>query len=461
MATSIMHGKPGSYKSSSAVWTVLIPALKAGRFVVTNVEGLVSLEEMEQALGLKFPESAYLFRISTLNDKGVGLLSRWFHWAPVGSLILIDELQNLYNVKERGDFHHLDPDPDATTLDRINSFQTLPEPVKYLACESVRQICDDGYSDDLGLTERDSDGHIKYPSGLKDALMRHRKFNWDVVGCTPDIAHIHGLYRSVAEKAVSFKSFDFVPLPYFQRRPRQHEHNALEKGLRPQRGEAVKRVKLPLQVFGLYKSTQTGRNNKSGAQDNPFKNRGTVFKVLLIVSILFGFLGYGAMGVLSGQESEVGQSGSSVDTPGAQVFEVPATDTRTSVDVSDSDSGDSPINYVADYLKLMNIQSIWLTAHVERRDFKGVQVTDSGARPQIDRSFFYAFELTTANGVFTLSGSDLEGFGYSIKSVTDCLVELTFGSTMRPVFCAPTPVTGDFVQESDDETLSTSGLLGI
>ncbi|ELU1680420.1 hypothetical protein SBP32_004513, partial [Vibrio parahaemolyticus] len=37
MATIIRHGPAGSYKSSYAVWFELLPALREGRVVVTNV----------------------------------------------------------------------------------------------------------------------------------------------------------------------------------------------------------------------------------------------------------------------------------------------------------------------------------------------------------------------------------------------------------------------------------------
>ena len=39
MASSIFHGAPGSFKSASATWFEVLPALRKGRLVVTNIEG--------------------------------------------------------------------------------------------------------------------------------------------------------------------------------------------------------------------------------------------------------------------------------------------------------------------------------------------------------------------------------------------------------------------------------------
>lgn len=66
MAIVIEHGPNGSYKTASVVWFRIIPALREGRVVVTNVLGLYPIEEIEERLGEKFPDSARLFRILLL-----------------------------------------------------------------------------------------------------------------------------------------------------------------------------------------------------------------------------------------------------------------------------------------------------------------------------------------------------------------------------------------------------------
>ncbi|MVD25636.1 zonular occludens toxin, partial [Vibrio cholerae] len=45
MSIFIHHGAPGSYKTSGALWLRLLPAIKSGRHIITNVRGL-NLERM-------------------------------------------------------------------------------------------------------------------------------------------------------------------------------------------------------------------------------------------------------------------------------------------------------------------------------------------------------------------------------------------------------------------------------
>ena len=79
MATKVFHGPPGSYKSSTAMWFEILPALRAGRVVVTNLQGIVSIEQMQSELKEVFPESARLLRISIGSEEGMLLIRNFFH----------------------------------------------------------------------------------------------------------------------------------------------------------------------------------------------------------------------------------------------------------------------------------------------------------------------------------------------------------------------------------------------
>ncbi|MEF1175109.1 zonular occludens toxin domain-containing protein, partial [Vibrio sinaloensis] len=63
MAVYFRHGSNGAYKSAYAVWFEILPALRNGRLVVTNIEGLKPMETIEKILGEKFPVGAQLIRI--------------------------------------------------------------------------------------------------------------------------------------------------------------------------------------------------------------------------------------------------------------------------------------------------------------------------------------------------------------------------------------------------------------
>ena len=49
------------------MWFEIVPALRQGRVVVSNLQGLKSLDEIQHLLGEVFPESTRLLRISIGN----------------------------------------------------------------------------------------------------------------------------------------------------------------------------------------------------------------------------------------------------------------------------------------------------------------------------------------------------------------------------------------------------------
>ena len=53
MAITIRTGGNGSYKSAYTAWFSILPALKAGRVVVTNLEGMQPLHIIEERLNIK------------------------------------------------------------------------------------------------------------------------------------------------------------------------------------------------------------------------------------------------------------------------------------------------------------------------------------------------------------------------------------------------------------------------
>ena len=99
MSGKIHHGPPGSYKTSGAVQDDVIPELRKGRVVVTNVRGLTQ----EQVLTVypDLPETAEIINVNTDEPEGMAEMRRWFHWAPLGCLLLVDEAQIVFPKKWR------------------------------------------------------------------------------------------------------------------------------------------------------------------------------------------------------------------------------------------------------------------------------------------------------------------------------------------------------------------------
>lgn len=280
MAVIIRHGPNGSYKSASAVWYDLLPALRQGRICITNLEGCYPLEEIEKRLGEKFPDSTRLYRINIIHDDALRLWRRWFHWAPVGSFILMDEVQDIYPDKSWKE-SDLDYQPIETYKDQLPAGLIKDYYSALDACKPEHfESCD---YDDTGSLLFDENGRVVYPKTLNGAFKRHRKFNWDIVCVTPDINDISPMVRGCAElaKAQSNKDSFF----WYKRKPRIYEHNPRSNGV-PSANSPVYREKVPLAAFLLYKSTQTGKHTKSGQSKGPFTSG--VFYFYLVIMLCCG-----------------------------------------------------------------------------------------------------------------------------------------------------------------------------
>jgi len=307
MAVTIRHGPNGSYKSASAVWYDLLPALRKGRICITNLEGCYPLDEIARRLGETFPDSTRLYRINIIHEDALRLWRRWFHWAPIGSFILMDEVQDIYPDRSWKE-SDLDYQPIETYKDQLPP--GLIEDY-YKAIDSCKPDSFDSCDyDDTGSLLFDADGRIVYPKTLNGAFKRHRKFNWDIVCVTPDIGDISPMVRGCAElaKAQSNKDSFFL----FKRKPRIYEHNPRSNGI-PNANSPVYREKVPLAAFLLYKSTQTGKQTKSGQSKGPFSSP-VIYFYLFIISLAIGFFFYHSSPSYSGVDktgSEVGVAASS------------------------------------------------------------------------------------------------------------------------------------------------------
>lgn len=280
MAIIIRHGANGSYKSAIIVFNHIVKALKEGRVVVTNMEGMYPLEEISEKLSYDFPESAKLFRIGSLTASQKLLWQNWFCWMPLQCTIVIDEVQSIYKKSFKG----------GLPLRPIEDFQEQlpPSLVEFFHEQKTVIKADDfdsGDVDDTGILRFNDDGSIIYPDTLEDSFERHRKYNWDIVFGTPDIKQVASNIRACAETAFAQRSRDsFI---FTKRNPRIYEHDPNVNGTSPKK-EDCSGMKVPLWVFLCYKSTQTGKQTKSGQGSSPFKS----VKFLGIMGVCFVSISY-------------------------------------------------------------------------------------------------------------------------------------------------------------------------
>ncbi|WP_323957294.1 zonular occludens toxin domain-containing protein, partial [Aeromonas caviae] len=154
MSIKIHHGAPGSYKSSGAIHTDVIPAIKAGRYIITNVRGF-SVERCREVLGKDVPEGFEVLYVETESQEGRDHLARFYHWAPKGAFFLVDEVQRVFPPAWR-----------QSDLDRLD-YPGGPDKAK-------------------------EDGR---PETIDVAFDMHRHHNWDFVLTTPNIKKVHQVIR--------------------------------------------------------------------------------------------------------------------------------------------------------------------------------------------------------------------------------------------------------------------------
>jgi zona occludens toxin len=254
MATSIHHGSPGSFKSFSLVQRFAIPALQAGRCVVCNVRGFDSLHRIiEQFPDIDFPESARLIYLETTSREARMIMAGWFHWVPIGALIIIDEGQEIY------------PDRRDFKLESLDVF-----------------VCPDGFEVEETQEPR--------PVDVFTAYDKQRHYQWDIFISTTNVAKIKSEIRQVTEWAYRHRSLAGL-FPWMKNSWMEHQHDPENNGKSDShRIAAPIRYKADLRIFKCYKSTATGGVTESQAGQSLFRNPKILFPLFAIVASVIVFL---------------------------------------------------------------------------------------------------------------------------------------------------------------------------
>jgi len=248
MSIKIHHGAPGSYKSSGAIHTDVIPAIKDGRLIVTNVRGF-SVERCREVLGKAVPDGFDVLYIDTEAQEGRDRLARFHHWAPKGAFFLVDEVQRVFPPAWR-----------QSDLDRLD----------YPGGPEVAQV----------------DGR---PETIDVAFDMHRHHNWDFVLTTPNIKKVHQVIRAAAETAIRHTNMAILGIGGRYKTVLHLSDNS---------GTSMSDVlqakpfnKVPKHVFKLYDSTTTGKVSDTIAGSSMLRDPKVLF-VLAVwgLCIFFGFI---------------------------------------------------------------------------------------------------------------------------------------------------------------------------
>ncbi|MFP3979471.1 zonular occludens toxin family protein [Marinobacter sp. KMM 10035] len=250
MSIVIHHGHPGSYKSFGVLQRHAIPALLEGRTVVTNIRGFDSVEKVEQAIDEVLPSEARILNVNTEGRDEKHYMACWFHWAPKGALVIIDEAQAIYPAK-RKDFR----------------IENLDYP---------------GGEDKAAADERPADMMVAYDM--------HRHYNWDVFLCTPHISKVHAEIRQAAQ--VAFRHYSMGELvPWKKDKWREIEHDPENNGKSKSHAYGVpKEYKADVSLFDTYQSTKTGDHQSNQGPQSVFKDKRVVGYLSLSVFSVLAFV---------------------------------------------------------------------------------------------------------------------------------------------------------------------------
>ncbi|MDE1328594.1 zonular occludens toxin domain-containing protein [Vibrio aestuarianus] len=438
MAITIRTGANGSYKSAYAAYFVIFEALKAGRVVVTNIEGMQPLDVIEQRFNIKFPSTTRLVRIFSRDAKGIELWQHFFCWCPLGALIVIDECQDIFskNIGFRIDkvfYRPLSEFLPSLPKDYESFFNS-----RYTPADMTN--LDPSETDDRGQAEYDEQGRIIYPFSFNEGFQRHRKYNWDIELLSPDWGQIDSAIRAPSEQCFFHKGRDQFfwakRKPYIYKHAKNSSTPVIPKG----KDSNLIKKKIPLDAFLLYKSTATGVARSSGAL-NVLTRNPMLVAVFFIIIFGIGYVIYGLSGLVFGSSSAVqdAQANSNQSSVSQSSIVSNKTDSSSYSAVSDggnsnpsisstvSSSGSGRLDGLRSMLGLYDIQNLYYMGHTTKNVSNGFQ-------------FFITLEAKTPEGTYYFDDTFLAANDIKYVHYDDCLLKLTKDNINLNVFCKPRPL---------------------
>jgi zona occludens toxin len=387
MSITIHHGANGSYKTSGVVQDYYLPAALAGRVVVTNIRGISRERTFE--LFPDTPEKHDVIYVDTDTSEGRQKLSTWWHWCPLGALLLFDEAG--VNFPKRW---------------RESDLQTLNYP----------PIIDGDHQ----ISGMDAAAAAGRPYDWIEAWEKHRHYNWDIVLSAPNIKSLRDDIRNTTEGAYKHKNRALLG-PLFKGSYKEGYHDATTNGVSQSDFFVIKNKRIKPAVFGLYDSTKTGK-----AQDtlNGF-NLFTHPKVLLLLAVAFLPIGWAFYNGLPSIFSEAPPA--AVQTPNPAPKAAP--DPVQVATFNDLESRFQTLNGVPDSGLLDGKNSL-------DHPLKGFSAKISGYayQPSTDH-YFYQFQVNSDQGSRYYTVEDLQRFGYAVKAESECSLKIIYNGARYSLGC--------------------------
>lgn len=383
MSIKIHHGPPGSYKTSGAVVDDFVPAVLAGRHIITNVRGLESEANVRDVLegkGMFIPDSFKLTYLDSSDSEQMEMLRRFWHWSPDGAFFLIDEVQEVW-AKALRESH-------LTKLNYPNGIEQANKDGKFLT--------------------------------IALAFEKHRHRNWDFVVTSPNINKVHPVVRGSAEAAYKHKNLATLG-KLFKGRYIEAYHAADTNG-KPADFYTIRRKSIPKYAFGLYKSTATGVVSDTTAGQSIFKDPKILGLLIFIALIWVAVFFMGTPKVLGGDDAPKDTTPAAAPAPitgGA----------GTKVPVSAAGAGApavalSPPPEVPARLKFV-------------QQAESIKISSSYTMNNI-RRYYLRFMLPNSQYV-TVTEQTAGRLGLVVSILDDCLYEVKAGQYVTFAFCSDEP----------------------
>jgi zona occludens toxin len=380
MGIKIHHGPDGTYKTSGAIKDDILPVIKSGRTLVTNVRGF-SKDNAIKVLGKKQVHKNFtVIFIDTEQQPGRDKLARFFHWAPKGAFFVIDEVQRIFKPKWRD--------------------------------KDIQELNYNGGAEQAAIDDR--------PEDMDTAWDMQRHYNWDFVFTTTSITKVRAEMKDMAKVAI--RHYNLGIWRFYK----TVEHATDSRGTNKSSQGTVKFFNfVPKQVFALYSSTKTGAFTNSEPR-TPFYKDPKILGLLIALACLWTYiLSKPAPKVLGGDRTDSAQSTEQTIKP-IQKADTPINHN----DVLNHNRKTAHNDSIALSNQLINkntdldplnelLQNAYITGSVYS---------------VVER--FYSFKSTIGKTEHTFSTLDLHDMGYEVKWIRPCKASITFENRTSFFYCS-------------------------
>jgi zona occludens toxin len=319
MGIKIHHGPDGTYKTSGAIKDDIIPLIKTGRTLVTNVRGF-SRDNAIKVLGKKHVHKDFkVIFVDTEIQQGRDKLARFFHWAPDGAFFVIDEVQRIFKPAWR-----------EKDLQELSNYS--------------------------GSDKRQ--GEI--PDDIHVAWDMQRHYSWDFVFTTTSITKVRSEMRDMAKVAIRHYNLNLW------RFYKTVEHGADSRGTSQSSQGTVKYFNyVPKKVFDLYASTKTGTFQNTNPRTAFYKDPKVVGLLSLLVLIWSYVLSKPAPSAIGGSSSSslkaMQKTDEKANQPSETINETSNTQVNNAVsnDVVNINAYQSSALDIPSFPKLQIVGSLW------------------------------------------------------------------------------------------------------